>query len=86
MARNVKIKKIEIIVGKQTISLSPEELKELKDVLDAAFPKETVYWPSYPVVIPEPVWPKPYRYWEPYVSWSGSTASMTISQVGTSDG
>ena len=61
----IAVKKIEIEVGGKILGLTPEEMKELRDILDATFPKETVYVPGSPIIIKEPV----YRSW-PYRRWS----------------
>jgi hypothetical protein len=79
MAKTVKVDKIQITIGKKTIELSPDELKELRDVLDATFPKETTRWlPSQPITIPYPVYPQTFRYWEPRWTSTGDGGTVTL--------
>lgn len=63
----VEISKVEIKIGKQVISLTPAEFQELRNVIDAAFPRgnTTYVAPSIPIIIekektPDP-WPVPYK-------------------------
>ena len=65
MSEQIKVSKIEIKIGKQVISLTPDELKELKNVLEAAFPeKEVIKWiPQAPIIIDRPIYPK-WPYWD----------------------
>lgn len=74
----ISVDKIEIRIGKKTLSLTPGELKELRDVLDATFPTGiTAYIPSAPIIIERPVYPSwPYRRWnEPtYIECGETTA------------
>jgi hypothetical protein len=70
----IKVDAIKITIGRKTLELTPDELKELRDILDATFPKATVQpWPA-PVIIERPVYREwPYRRWhEPF--WSDTTA------------
>ncbi len=65
----IKVSKIEIKIGKQVISLTPDELKELKDVLEKTFPSEKIQWiPSQPIYVP---WTSPYigTPVQPYNPW-----------------
>lgn len=74
MSKTVKVDRIRITVGNKTIDLTPDELKELRDVLDATFGKETVFAPYSPIVIERPAWPRwPYHHWcQPtYISTGG---------------
>ena len=59
MSEQIKVSKIEIKIGKQVISLTPDELKELKAVLEATFPnKEVIKWiPQAPIIIDRPIYP-----------------------------
>lgn len=41
--KQVAIERIEIKIGRKTISLSLTEFRELKKMLDDLFPKETIY-------------------------------------------
>ena len=55
MKDKIEVSVIEIVIGKTVLRLSPEELKELQDILNDTFPQEkTVHVPSYPVVIERP--------------------------------
>ena len=70
MGKTIKVDKIRLELGGHTLELSIEQMKELRDLLNETFPnKETVYFPTAPVVIRKPVWPYQFRYWEP--SWYG---------------
>ncbi len=74
----IEVKTIEIVVGKKVISLSPEELRELRDVLDATFPREVVkYVPSAPIYIERPIYKRSWEYWYPYYSTSGNTLRLS---------
>jgi hypothetical protein len=82
MSNQIQISKIEIKIGKQVISLTPDELKELKAVLDATFPeKEVVKWiPQNPIIIDRPVYPPnygditwPYKRWD--IVWCSDTTN-----------
>lgn len=72
MSEQIRVERIEIKIGKKAISLSPTEMKELRNMLDDLFPKperEIVYIPNQPIVIEKPIcpWPvKKYPHWEPY--------------------
>ena len=81
MSKSVTVSKIEIQIGKKTISLSPAELRDLRDTLDDLFPDKKA-----PLVIrerwPDPTFPYHTRpYWQ--YGWSttdtntDSTASTT---------
>jgi len=88
MSKKVKIDRIRITVGEKTIDLTPDELKELREVLDAIFGEKTVYLPGQPIVIERPIsppWPMP-RPWPtpnswprpwPYKRWKGATWEST---------
>jgi hypothetical protein len=60
----VKVEKIRITIGRKVLELSPDELQELREVLDAAFPVTTKYVPSHPIVIERPTWPRPFIHWQ----------------------
>jgi hypothetical protein len=62
----IAVSRIEIEIGRKVISLTPEEMRELRDILDATFPKEKIkYIPSAPIVIEKPVYPSyPYQRWK----------------------
>ena len=86
MSNKIAVSKIIIKIGSQTLSLTPQELKELKDVLEATFPTEkTVFVPSAPVIIrePVPIYPSPWN--EPYcptwAPWTVTCESGTLSIV-----
>ncbi len=66
----IKVSKIEIKIGKQVISLTPDDLKELKRALEDIFPTaEVVKWiPNQPIYVP---WTSPYigTPVQPYNPW-----------------
>ena len=79
MDKKVEISKIKIKIGKKEVSLSLDELKELKDVLDEILEKEKelVYVPSYPYNSQPYIYvqPNPYKVtpmWIPCGSVSGT--------------
>ena len=62
----VSIEQINIKIGKEQIELTPEQANELKDLLNELLgaPEQVTYIPSYPVVVPYPVYPyRRYDYW-----------------------
>jgi hypothetical protein len=75
----VSISKICIKIGEKEVELSPDEAKELQEILNDMFGKrETVYVPQ-----PYPVYPNPYRYWSVtygpgvvYCSTAGSNTNL----------
>lgn len=80
----IEVKTIEVVVGKQVISLSPEELRELRDVLDATFPREVVrYVPSVPIYIERPIYERPWEYWQPYYTTCGNTLRLSTTADNT---
>lgn len=56
MSESIKVSKIEIKIGKQVISLTPDELKSLKLVLEQTFPTKLVenWFIPAPLYIPYP--------------------------------
>ena len=90
MTKNVKVSNISIKIGKNKITLTLDEAKELKELLNETFgDKETVYIPQ-----PYPIYERPWRweYWDVYytplqhwtydntsdnVNWSSSGSSIT---------
>ncbi len=66
----IQVDKIRISIGRKVLELTPDELRELRDVLDATFPTETRYVPSQPIIIERPTYPRPWRYWD--TTWCGS--------------
>lgn len=64
MNDKIKISRIEINIGKKTLSLTLAEMKELKAVLDETFPEETIRYihspAPEPIIIDRPVWPRPH--------------------------
>ena len=67
----VSISQINIKIGKKEIELSPDEAKELQQILNETFgEKKTVFIPQ-----PYPVYPNPHRYWE--VTWGSGTGVVT---------
>ena len=75
MSEKITVEKIEIKIGKKALVLTPAEMKELRDVLDATFPKETVYVDHGPIIIERPYYKDwPWRRWnEPRWMASGKT-------------
>lgn len=71
---NKAIKKIELDLGGKTVTLTPEQAKNLKDALDDLFGKEIIVkkeyiHDSFPVPYPVP-YREPLRpYWEPVPYW-----------------
>ena len=84
---NKAIKKIELDLGGKTISLTPQQAKNLKDALDDLFGKEIIkviekeyirdsYPLPYPLPQPYPIYPRrPYWEWEPHYL-TGTTANI----------
>jgi len=73
----IEIQKIVIQIGKKEVSLTIEEAKELQNILDQTFgKKETVYIPSYPIIIEKPIYP-PYRWWQ--VEYEDNSRTMWCS-------
>lgn len=78
MSEQIKVERIEIKIGKKVLSLTPEEMKELRDVLDQTFPKEKVtYIPGQPIIID---YPRPWKWWEPI--WMDRTTNE-VKRIGT---
>jgi hypothetical protein len=70
----VKVEKIVLKIGERELELSPEEVKELKEVLDKMFGDEKIvhhYYPHYPYYYPSyPTYPPTWT----YVSATGNTS------------
>lgn len=75
----IKVEKIRIQIGKMFLELKPDELRELRDVLNATFPAPTTINTGYPIYIERPL-PSPWRHWEPYWCEAGTadTPSGTL--------
>ena len=77
---SVKVEHIKLKIGKQVITMSIDELKELKEVLNTIFPpNEIVFVPGHPVYIPQII-PQPlpvYPRWGEV--WCQDTNTLTIS-------
>ena len=83
--KTIKVSQITIKIGGRTISLTPEELKELKMVLEQMFPvvivQETHHVPYFihpyvpPSHQPDPWWTKPIITCE---SMGNGTTAMTL--------
>ena len=74
MSEKIKVKTIEIQIGKKTLSLTPAELCELRDILDETFPKAV----ARPIVITAPIFierplPRPWKHWNEV--WCGAESS-----------
>ncbi len=61
MSKKVRVTKVEIEIGDSKQLLTLDQAKELRDVLNDAFPEDRPI--TYPTVIHE--WPRPYHYWTP---------------------
>jgi len=78
----IKVDTIKITIGRKTLELTPEELKELRDVLEATFPsKMTVYMPTAPTIIERPGFPTPWRHWEITCLPKDRTVSLTCQRA-----
>lgn len=70
MSESVSVSKIVIEIGKKKLELTPDELRELREVLDITFPKEKViHVQGQPIIIEKPVYKEPP--WWPYKRWMG---------------
>lgn len=75
----MKIKKIELQLSKkETIELTVEQARELRDILNDTFPVETKpeyvpYWPNY----------QPYIHWTYPIqqTWCGSSSSANVNEL-----
>jgi len=76
----VEIKNIEIQIGKKSLTLSPEEARDLKEALDKLYPSPKVIRESIPY--PYPVYPKPYTdpWWR--YTWYDNTSTVAPLTVG----
>ena len=83
MSKKVKVTKVEIEIGDSKQMLTLDQAKELRDVLNDAFPEKYGQPITYPIVIHE--WPRPYYHWTPtwiqptYTTCTGDTLSMAPS-------
>ena len=66
----VEVSKIEIKIGDTKVSITPSQLKELRDVLESLFPKKTQFIPSAPIYIERPY--HPWRQWDVICKSSGT--------------
>ena len=75
----VSISKINIKIGKKEVELTPDEAKELQEILNETFgKKETVYIPGSPIYIERP-YIRPYPYWTvTYGNTSQPTSGGTL--------
>ena len=68
-ANQIAVSHIEIKIRDNTLRLSPEEFRELRDILNATFPAEVKWYPTPapvyipPITIPMDT-PYPWRHWE----------------------
>jgi hypothetical protein len=86
----IAVSHIEIKIRDNTLRLSPEEFRELRDILNATFPAEVKWYPApAPVFIPAPSYPLewyPPKHWDigwpvspgPYCGDSGSALPQTM--------
>ncbi len=78
----VEVKNIEIKIGKKVIHLLPDEAKELRDVLNEAFPEQYPF-PQIqgPYVPPKSIPPRPPDAWirdEAYVDTGCTKPTVTL--------
>ncbi len=79
MSKKVRVTKVEIEIGDSKQLLTLDQAKELRDVLNDAFPEKYGQPITYPVVIHE--WPRPYHYWTP--TWISPTYTGGMTGVTT---
>lgn len=82
---SVKVEKVEIKIGRKVISLTPDELRELRNALEDLFPAEKVRIVSgAPIIIdrpyrvPDAPWRRP---WTPYWCGTGDTSQDTSKRL-----
>lgn len=98
MPATVSIDKVEIKIGDKEVSLTLEQLKELKGLLDGLFPQPIVIDRPYPVVVPQPYpvpyvppynpwpWPLKYQHWNvetPQIFYSSNTNELPQNRCDT---
>lgn len=74
----IEVSKIVVKMGDVSVELSLEEARELQRLLNDTFGKQ-VYIPT---VIPYPVYPQPYRYWDRFITWDGTDTSGNWDSTG----
>jgi hypothetical protein len=78
-----EIKSIKVEIAGKTLELSPEQAKELRDILDDIYPSRAPHCPQpYPVYIER--YSNPYYPSTPYIWWQttcGSEGTVSISQT-----
>lgn len=67
----IAVTKIEIKIGGKTLSLTPEEMNELKDILNETFPNPAPATYPAPIIIERPYYERPWRRWD--VTWGTTT-------------
>jgi len=77
---SVELKKIDIKIGDKTVSLTPEQAKELRAVLNETFP-DVQYIPAVPIVIEKHIypWEQPRPYWQDWTITCQSDSVATFS-------
>src|SRR5262245_45274545 len=79
MKDTIQVTKIEIRIGAKTLSLSIEEMKELKEILNDTFPNPVQILPPAPVVIERPIYPRwPWSKWD--VTWGTETMCLAATR------
>ncbi len=81
---NITVSKIDIKIGAKTISLSLDELKELREVLNNLFPESVRFVPTYPVTIPYFFYPsEPYKWggWETICQGDSNEITLYINKL-----
>ncbi len=78
MEKEVKIETIKIKMGEVEVSLTPDQAKELKDLLNDLFGNVTYtpYIPYIPYTNPYP--PYKWIYWEPYYYDTPNTVTYCL--------
>ena len=79
MSKKTKIELIKISVRGKEFELTPDEVKELKSILNELFPEPAPAIQPQPIIIKERVYEKPWKYWNPV--WVGDKTSYTPSQL-----
>lgn len=78
MSDKIKVSKIRIEIGDVVLDLSPKQMRELRDVLDATFPTETRFLPGQPYVIERPARPWSGPYWRTDFSCGGAASEAMM--------
>ena len=79
--KTIKVSKIEIKIGDKILSLTPEEIQQLKQILEDTFPNITPqFWHKEYIVIPQPYYINysimPWPQWQ--ITWYGTNDDTTM--------